>query len=152
MNNKIESAKRILLVEDDSNDIELMLTALEQHGLADVVAVAHDGEEALDYLLRRGAFAQRDPAPPSVILLDMHMPRRDGVAVLESIRGYRELQEIPVIAITSSVNKQVELARKGLRVLSYFIKPATGGKYFELMQDLAVLLKSLLRTEGGTRP
>ncbi|MEJ2156849.1 MAG: response regulator [Desulfobacteraceae bacterium] len=94
--------KRILLVEDDPKDVELTLTALAEHKLSNEVAVARDGVEAMDYLYRRGSFARRPAGNPVVILLDLKMPRMDGMQVLDQIRADEQLRLIPVVILTSS--------------------------------------------------
>jgi len=98
----MKTLKRILLVEDDPKDIELTLAALAEHNLDNEVVVARDGVEALDYLCRRGLFAQRLPGNPVVIMLDLKMPRLDGVQVLRQIKADEHLRLIPVVVLTSS--------------------------------------------------
>jgi CheY-like chemotaxis protein len=95
----MKKLKRILLVEDDPKDIELTLAALAEHNLANEVAIARDGVEALDYLCRQGSFAQRPPDNPVVILLDLKMPRMDGVQVLRQIKADEQLHLIPVVIL-----------------------------------------------------
>ena len=93
---------RILLVEDDPKDVELTLTALEEYHLANEVVVARDGEEALDYLYRRGSFATRLNDNPAVLLLDLKLPKVDGLEVLQQIKSDENLKIIPVVVLTSS--------------------------------------------------
>ena len=94
--------RRILLAEDDENDIELTLAALDEHKLADLVDVARDGVEALDYLYRRGAHAGRESPSPVLLLLDLKMPRLDGLDVLRQVRRDPLLRTMPVVVLTSS--------------------------------------------------
>lgn len=94
--------KSILLVEDDPQDVELILAALEQHHLADRVFVARDGAEALDYLYYRGAFEHRSPGYPVLVLLDLKMPKVDGLEVLKTIKSDDQLKAIPVVVLSSS--------------------------------------------------
>ena len=94
--------KPILLVEDSSFDLELILVSLERSKLANEVVVARDGEEALDYLLRRNAFASRPEGNPAVVLLDLKLPKLNGLEVLEVIRSIDELRTIPVAMLTGS--------------------------------------------------
>ena len=94
--------RRILLVEDDPKDVELTLTALEEYNLANEVVVAHDGEEALDYLYCRGNFTGRPDQNPAVLLLDLKLPKLDGLEVLQQIKSDRNLKIIPVVELTSS--------------------------------------------------
>src|SRR5271156_6521873 len=93
---------RILMVEDDPNDVELSLTALEDYNLANEVVVAHDGEEALDYLYCRGKFAGRSSDNPAVMLLDLKLPKVDGLEVLQQVKSDEKLRMIPVVVLTSS--------------------------------------------------
>src|SRR5882724_10580429 len=93
---------RILLVEDDPRDVELTLTALEEYKLANEVIVARDGKEALDYLYCRGEFNTRSGGNPAVMLLDLKLPKIDGLEVLQHIRSNEQLKMIPVVVLTSS--------------------------------------------------
>ena len=97
-----EILKSILLVEDDLQDVQLMLAALEQHHLADRVFVVHDGAEALDYLCYRGEFAHRTRSNPVLVLLDLKMPKVNGLEVLKAIKADVLLQAIPVVVLSSS--------------------------------------------------
>jgi CheY-like chemotaxis protein len=115
--------KRILLVEDDPKDIELTLTALSEYNLTNEVAVARDGVEALDYLYRRKAFAQRPPGNPVVILLDLKMPRMDGLQVLRQIKADKQLRLIPVVVLTSSSESSDLEQCYRLGINAYVVKP-----------------------------
>jgi len=94
--------KTILLAEDDPNDVELTLTALEEYNLANKVAVVHDGEEALDYLYRRGKFKGRVNGNPIFMLLDLKMPKLNGIEVLRQMKADEKLKMIPIIVLSSS--------------------------------------------------
>jgi CheY-like chemotaxis protein len=94
--------KRILLVEDNANDMELTLSALEEHHLANKVVVTRDGVEALEYLRRTGAYAERPPDLPAMVLLDLKLPKMDGLEVLREVKADPALRHIPVIMLTSS--------------------------------------------------
>ena len=94
--------KELLLVEDSENDLELTMEALREVGLANNISVARDGAEALDYLYRRGLFAQRQPEPPIVILLDLKLPKIGGLEVIKVMKGDPELSSIPIVVLTSS--------------------------------------------------
>src|SRR5712675_574827 len=94
--------KRILLVEDNERDVELTLTALEEYNLANEVVVARDGAEALDYLYCRGEFAGRPSDNPAVLLLDLKLPKVDGLEVLQQIKSDDNLRMVPVVVLTSS--------------------------------------------------
>ena len=93
---------RILLVEDDPKDVELTLTALDEYNLANEVVVARDGEEALDYLYCRGNFTTRSSDNPAVLLLDLKLPKVDGLEVLQQIKSDEKLKMIPVVCSSSS--------------------------------------------------
>src|SRR5580698_8192943 len=93
---------RILMVEDDPRDVELTLTALEEYNLANEVVVTRDGEEALDYLYCRGNFTERLGENPAVLLLDLKLPKIDGLEVLQQIKSDEKLRMIPVVVLTSS--------------------------------------------------
>ena len=97
-----EEVKRILIVDDSLKDIELTIAALAENNLTNEVVVAEDGEEALDYLYKRGKFATYGNGNPFIILLDIKMPKMDGIEVLKHIRSQPEFKLIPVIMVTSS--------------------------------------------------
>ena len=115
--------KPILLVEDDLRDLELILIALERTGLANQVIILRDGVEALDFLFRRNEFASRSEGNPAVVLLDLKLPRIDGLGVLEAVRADEQLRHIPIAMLTSS-NMEADLSRAyDLGVNSYVVKP-----------------------------
>src|ERR1700684_3781894 len=93
---------RILMVEDDPRDVELTLTALDEYNLANEVVVTRDGKEALDYLYYRGKFSSRADGNPAVLLLDLKLPKLDGLEVLQRIKSDEKLKAIPVVILTSS--------------------------------------------------
>jgi CheY-like chemotaxis protein len=115
--------KRILLAEDNAHDVELTLAALEEHNLANEVVVVRDGAEALDYLLHRGQFAGHANGLPVVVLLDLKMPKVDGLEVLKQMRDDPELKHIPVVMITSSREEQDLIQSYKLGVNAYVVKP-----------------------------
>ena len=98
----MEKFRRILLVEDDPRDVELTLTALDDYKLANEIVVCRDGQEALDCLYSRGKFSDRVNETPAVILLDLKLPRVDGLEVLQQIKSDERLRMIPVVMLTSS--------------------------------------------------
>jgi CheY-like chemotaxis protein len=115
--------KRILLVDDSPRDTELTIKALEHHNLANEVVTLRDGVEALDYLFRRGQFANRAAGNPAVILLDLKMPRVDGIEVLRQLKSDPRLKVIPVVVLTSS-NEESDLVHTyRLGVNAYIVKP-----------------------------
>ena len=115
--------KRILLAEDNVNDVELTLTALRANSLANEVVVVHDGAEALDYLNRRGAFADREPGLPALMLLDLKMPKVDGLEVLRLVKEDPDLRKLPVVVLTSSREEQDLVRSYDLGVNAYVVKP-----------------------------
>lgn len=115
--------KRILLVEDNAHDVELTMDALAEHNLANEVVVAKDGEEALDYLYRRGQFESRPEGNPVVILLDLKMSGTDGFEVLRKIKSDYKLKLIPVVVLASSREEQDIIESYKLGVNSYVVKP-----------------------------
>lgn len=130
--------KRVLLVEDDPRDVELTLVALSEYHLANEIAVARDGVEALDYLCRRGAFAERPAGNPVVILLDLKLPKLDGVQVLERLKADERLRCIPVVILTSSrETRDLEECYK-LGVNAYVVKPVQFTEFVEAVKRLDV--------------
>jgi len=130
------NVKRILLVEDSEQDIELTLAALEGHHVANEVDIARDGAEALDFLYRRGAFAGRSGELPVVVLLDLKMPRVDGLEVLRQIKSDPELKKIPVVMLTSSREEQDLVRSYELGVNAYVVKPVNFGQFMESVKQL----------------
>ncbi|HWK12184.1 MAG TPA: response regulator [Vicinamibacterales bacterium] len=128
--------KRILLAEDSANDIELTLAALAEHRLANQVDVVRDGAEALDYLYHRGAFAGRDNGNPAVLLLDLKMPKVNGLEVLRTIKGDAALKTIPVVMLTSSREEGDLMASYELGVNAYVVKPVAFGDFMEAVRQL----------------
>ena len=127
---------RILLVEDDPKDVELTLTALEEYHLANEVVVARDGEEALDYLYRRGSFATRSNDNPAVLLLDLKLPKVDGLEVLQQIKSDENLKIIPVVVLTSSHEEKDMVASYRLGVNAYVVKPVDFHEFVNAIGEL----------------
>jgi len=119
----MKQLKRILLVEDNQNDIEMTLEALSEYNLANEIVVTRDGAEALDYLYRRNNFKLRSEGNPAVILLDLKMPKVDGFEVLKQVKEDKNLKNIPVVLLTSSKEEKdlVESYRLGSN--AYVVKP-----------------------------
>ncbi|MEP0821980.1 MAG: response regulator [Ignavibacterium sp.] len=115
--------KRVLLAEDNPADVELTLSALAEHNLANEVVVVKDGEQALDYLYRRGQYSMRGNGNPAVILLDIKMPKVDGLAVLKTIKEDKDLMTIPVVMLTSSREDRDLAECYNLGVNAYVVKP-----------------------------
>ena len=127
---------RILLVEDDPKDVELTLTALEEYHLANEVVVARDGEEALDYLYRRGSFATRSNDNPAVLLLDLKLPKVDGLEVLQQIKSDENLKIIPVVVLTSSHEEKDMVVSYRLGVNAYVVKPVDFHEFVNAIREL----------------
>jgi CheY-like chemotaxis protein len=115
--------KRILLAEDNANDAELTLTALRANRLANEVIVVRDGAEAMDYLKRRGPYADREPGLPALMLLDLKMPKIDGLEVLRLVKEDPDLRILPVVVLTSSREEQDLVRSYDLGVNAYVVKP-----------------------------
>lgn len=126
--------KRILLVDDSPRDIELALNALAENSLANEVVVLRDGVEALDYLYRRGPFADRVVGNPAVVLLDLKMPRVDGIEVLRQIKTDPQLRMIPVVVMTSSREEQDLVTSYRLGVNAYIVKPVKFPEFVEAVK------------------
>jgi DNA-binding response OmpR family regulator len=129
---------RILLVEDDPKDVELTMTALEEYNLANEVVVAHDGEEALDYLYRRGNFATRSTDNPAVLLLDLKLPKVDGLEVLQQIKADAKLKLIPVVVLTSSHEEKDMVTSYKLGVNAYVVKPVDFHEFVNAVKELGI--------------
>jgi CheY-like chemotaxis protein len=129
---------RILLVEDDPKDVELTLTALDEYKLANEVVVAGDGEEALDYLHCRGRFATRAKENPAVLLLDLKLPKVDGLEVLQQIKSDPKLKLIPVVVLTSSREERDMVSSYQLGVNAYVVKPVDFHEFVNAIKELGV--------------
>jgi DNA-binding response OmpR family regulator len=129
---------RILLVEDDPKDVELTMTALEDYKLANEVVVARDGEEALDYLYRRGNFATRSTDNPAVLLLDLKLPKVDGLEVLQQIKSDAKLKLIPVVVLTSSHEEKDMITSYKLGVNAYVVKPVDFHEFVNAVKELGI--------------
>ena len=130
--------KRILLVEDSKKDIELTLAALEQHHLANEVIVARDGAEALDYLWRRGKYKSRVDESPAVVLLDLKLPKVDGLEVLREMKSDGHLKHIPVVMLTSSREEQDLVKSYELGVSAYVVKPVDFQQFVSTVRELGL--------------
>jgi CheY-like chemotaxis protein len=130
--------KRILLVEDSANDVALTLAALEEVNLANEVVVVRDGQQALDYLFRKGEYANRQDGHPAVVLLDLKLPKVDGLEVLEKVKGTPDMKAIPVVMLTSS-REERDLARSyGLGVNAYVVKPVAFPDFVSALRELGL--------------
>ena len=132
------NAKKILLADDDPNDVELTLSALAEYNLANEVVVVCDGAEALDYLYRRGQFAERPGDHPVVVLLDLKMPKVDGLEVLRQVKTDPALKTIPIVVLTSSRQEQDIVESYNLGVNAYVVKPVAFDKFVEVVKQLGL--------------
>jgi CheY-like chemotaxis protein len=128
--------KRILLAEDNQNDVELTLSALEEYNLANEVVVVRDGVEVLDYVFQRGQFANHPNGTPAVILLDLKMPRMDGLEVLRQLRGDARFKRVPIVMVTSSREEQDLVRSYELGVNAYVVKPVDFQKFVECIKQI----------------
>ena len=129
---------RILIVEDDPKDVELTLTALEEYNLANEVVVTRDGEEALDYLYSRGNFQTRTGENPAVLLLDLKLPKVDGLEVLQQMKSDEKLRMIPVVVLTSSREEKDMVASYKLGVNAYVVKPVDFHEFVNAIKELGI--------------
>ena len=138
MNSQLINIKNILLVEDDPADVELTLSALEDNHLANRVAVVENGEEALDYLYRRGKFKMRSGGNPIVVLLDNKMPKVNGLEVLKTIKADEHLKIIPIVVLTSSRETPdlVEFYKHGVN--AYVVKPVEFSEFMKAIKQLGI--------------
>jgi CheY-like chemotaxis protein len=129
---------RILMVEDDPKDVELTLTALEEYNLANEVIVTRDGEQALDYLYCRGEYKMRSNGNPAVMLLDLKLPKVDGLEVLKQIKSDGELRLIPIVVLTSSKEEKDMVASYKIGVNAYVVKPVDFHEFVNAIKELGV--------------
>lgn len=131
--------KKILLVEDDPNDVELMMRALERHNLAGGVQVLRDGEEALEYLFHKGAFAERERLDdPKVVILDLNLPKVNGMDVLKKIKTSDLTKDIPVVILSSSQDDDVVMKSYELGVNGYVVKPSNYDEFQDAVSDMSL--------------
>jgi CheY-like chemotaxis protein len=142
--------KRILLVEDNERDLELTLSALDENNLANEVVTARDGAEALDYLYARGKFAGHANGLPVVVLLDLKMPKVDGLEVLRQMRSDETLKHVPVVMVTSSREEQDLVRSYQLGVNAYVVKPVDFQKFVESVKQLGVFWAVINEPPPGT--
>jgi CheY-like chemotaxis protein len=143
--------KKILLVEDNLPDIELTLEALSERNLANRVVVVNDGVEAMEYLLCEGEYKNRKPEHPAVILLDIKMPRMDGLEVLQAVKTDPKLKTIPVVMLTSSREEPDLKQCYELGVNAYVVKPVNFKDFFEAAKNIGIFWAVIneLPKEGG---
>ena len=142
--------KPILLVEDDKRDLELTLVALERSQLANEVIVVRDGAQALDYLMREGDFKMREEGNPAVVLLDLKLPKVNGLEVLQAVRSTEPLRSIPVVMLTSSHEETDVLRSYQLGVNAYVVKPVEFKQFVEAIADLGIFWAVLNEPPPGS--
>jgi CheY-like chemotaxis protein len=130
--------RTILFAEDNPRDVELTLEALGDHNLANNVIVVRDGVETMDYLRREGKYKQRKTGNPAVLLLDIKMPRMDGIEVLRAIRNDNKLKMLPVVMLTSSREEQDLIKSYELGVNAYVVKPVDFKEFIEAVKQLGI--------------
>ena len=128
--------KRILLAEDNANDLELTLAALRANRLANEVIVVRDGAEALEWLFRRGQFADRDDDLPAFVLLDLKMPKVDGLEVLRQIKSDARLRLTPVVMLTASREESDLIRSYQLGVNAYVVKPVEFASFMDAVRQI----------------
>jgi len=133
-----DSIVDILLVEDNPNDAELAIRALNNNNLANRIQWVKDGEEALDYVFYRGEFSKRRRQLPRVVLLDLRLPKLDGIEVLTAIRNHEETRNLPVVVLTSSKEERDLVETYKLGVNSFVAKPVAFDKFVRTVADLGL--------------
>ncbi len=142
--------KRILLVEDNQKEIDLTLAALAENQLADEVIVVRDGEQALDYLYRRGNFRLRAGGDPAVVLLDLKLPKISGLEVLSQVKADPALRAVPIVMLTSS-REETDLSRSYQRgVNAYVVKPVTFSGFVAALGELGVFWAEINEPPPGS--
>ena len=134
----MEKLGRILMAEDDGNDVDTTMTALEEYNLANEVIVTRDGEEALDYLYCRGKYELRASDNPAVLLLDLKLPKVDGLEVLRQVKSDDKLKMIPVVVLTSSHEEKDLVVSYQLGVNAYVVKPVDFHEFVNAIKELGV--------------
>ncbi|HEX6004724.1 MAG TPA: response regulator [Burkholderiales bacterium] len=136
----------ILLVEDNPLDAELTIRALKKGGLANKLLWLKDGEQALDYIFRRGAYAGREDVPPRLVLLDLKMPRVDGMEVLKSIKEDERTRRIPIVVMTSSQEERDVAHSYDMGANSYVVKPVDFSAFADIARQAGFYWLAINRT------
>ena len=134
----METPARILMVEDDPKDVELTMSALQDYNLVNEVIVVRDGQEALDYLYCQGQFSARPRENPAVMLLDLKLPKVDGLEVLNRVKSDENLKMIPVVVLTSSREERDMMRSYQLGVNAYVVKPVDFHEFVNAVKELGV--------------
>jgi len=142
--------RRVLLAEDSAKDVELTLAALDEHHLANEVVVVRDGAEAWEYLAREGRYMQRPLGSPAVVLLDLKMPKVDGLEVLRRMRASEALRTVPVVMLTSSREEKDLVESYRLGVNAYVVKPVDFEAFMHSVKNLGLFWAVLNEPPPGT--
>ena len=145
-----DKAVQILLVEDNPSDAELTLHALNKNNLANSVDWVKDGEEALDYLFHRGQYADKNTGLPKVVLLDLRLPKLDGIDVLRAVRKNPKTKELPIVVLTSSKEETDLVETYRLGVNSFVAKPVVFKEFVETVANLGLYWVIVNRTPPET--
>ena len=132
----MNKSQKILLVEDDPKDEELTVTTLEKYHVSNDIVVVPDGEEALDYLFRRGKYQNVSGGYPCVVLLDLNLPKIHGLEVLRQIRADKKLKKIPVVILTSSREEKDLIESYQIGINAYVVKPVNFHEFVEAVKNL----------------
>ena len=143
--------KRILLAEDNANDLELTLAALQQNHLANEIVSVRDGAEALDYLYKRGPFADRPGGAPALVLLDLKMPKVDGLEVLKQIKSDPHLNFVPVVMLTSSREESDLIRSYELGVNAYVVKPVDFSEFMDAVRQIGAFWAVVNEVPAGPK-
>lgn len=146
----VTDVKRILLAEDDPRDVELTLLALDEHGLANEVIVVQDGAEALDYLYCRNTFRDRPGGHPAVVMLDLKMPKVDGLQVLKIIRADASLRMIPIVILTSSREQRDLVESYNLGINAYVVKPVHFADFIAAIREIGLFFAVINESPPGS--
>jgi DNA-binding response OmpR family regulator len=141
---------RILIVEDDPNDVELTLTALGEYKLANEVVITRDGQQALDFLYCRGEFHARPNDNPAVMLLDLKLPKIDGLEVLQKIKSDESLKMMPVVVLTSSHEEKDKIRSYNFGVNAYVVKPVNFHEFVNAVKELGIFWAIINEPPPGT--
>lgn len=144
--------KRVLLAEDDPGDIELTLSALRENNLANEVIVVRDGAEVMDFLHCKGNFAMRAPGLPVVLILDIKMPKVDGIEVLAAIKGDENLKTLPIVMLTSSQEKKGLGKCYQLGANAYVVKPVVFQEFVKAIKEIGVFWALVNKPPPGSVP